>query len=132
MTNGISHPYQLDESTFILRGIRGNFSFFISFLDENHVSKQNSPRWDAAFLRRHILGYSVCLCPILIWMETLCGPNQFHNESRNEKTCFLLMKTKAIPLSFLDPKVQSSSHLLFPYSPVCVRPVRKSRRQVFS
>ena len=22
---------------------------FISFFDENHVSKQNSPRWDAAF-----------------------------------------------------------------------------------
>ena len=31
---------------------------FIQFFDENSLSKQNSPRWDAA------LGYSVCLCPI--------------------------------------------------------------------
>ena len=44
MTNGFSHPYYLDESTFI----------FISFFDEICVSKQNSPRWDAAF----------CPCPI--------------------------------------------------------------------
>ena len=45
VTNGLSHPYHLDESIFIFGGIGGIFSFF----DENHVSKQNSPRWDAAF-----------------------------------------------------------------------------------
>ena len=45
--NVISHPYHLDESIYISRGIRSNF--FISFFDEIHVSKQNSPRWDAAF-----------------------------------------------------------------------------------
>ena len=45
VTNGISQSYHFDESTFVLRGIRSNFSFF----DEIHVSKQNSPRWDAAF-----------------------------------------------------------------------------------
>ena len=45
VTNGFSHPYHLDQSTFVLRGFRSNFSFF----DENLVSKQNSPRWDAAF-----------------------------------------------------------------------------------
>ena len=49
MTNGLSHPYYLHESTFILRGIRSNFSFFISFFDENQKSKQNSPRCDAAY-----------------------------------------------------------------------------------
>ena len=43
VTNGLSVPYRLDESIFIFRGIRINFSLF----DENHVSKQNSPRWDA-------------------------------------------------------------------------------------
>ena len=43
MKNGISHPYHLDEATFISRVIRSNFSFLI------HESKQNSPRWDAAF-----------------------------------------------------------------------------------
>ena len=49
VTNGLSHCYHLDESTFIFRGIRSNFSFFISFFDENPVSKQNRPKWDAAF-----------------------------------------------------------------------------------
>ena len=44
VTNGLSHSYHLDESTFIFRGIRSKFSS-----DENHLSKQNSPRWDAAF-----------------------------------------------------------------------------------
>ena len=35
VTNGLSHPYHLDESTSILRGIRRRFSFFFSFFDEN-------------------------------------------------------------------------------------------------
>ena len=47
MTNGLSHPYQLDESIFNFRGIRSIFSFSISFFDETNLSKQNSPRWDA-------------------------------------------------------------------------------------
>ena len=46
MTNGLSLPYQLDESTLIFRGSRDIFS---SFFDEIFVSKQNSLRWDAAF-----------------------------------------------------------------------------------
>ena len=48
VTNGLSHPYLLDESSFILRGIGVNMTF--SFFDENHFSKQNSPRW------RHVCG----------------------------------------------------------------------------
>ena len=61
VTNGISHPYHLDESTFIFTSIG---SIFISFylmktFDENHISKQNSP-----VLRCHIWGFSVCLRPI--------------------------------------------------------------------
>ena len=35
-------------------------------------------------------------------------------------------------LYFLNPKFQASSHLLWLYRPVCVRPGRKHRRQVFS
>ena len=46
VTNGLSHPYHLDESIFIFRSI---WSIFISFFNENNVSKQNSPRWEAAF-----------------------------------------------------------------------------------
>ena len=52
VTNGLSHHYHLDESTFNFRGSRSVFSFFV----ESHVSKQNSPRCDAA--------YTVCLCPM--------------------------------------------------------------------
>ena len=63
VTNGFSHPYHLDEFIFTFRDIRNIFSFYFIF-DENNVSKQNNPRCDAAFLRRHIWGYSVCLCPI--------------------------------------------------------------------
>ena len=48
MTNGLSHPYHLDESTSMFRDVRRNLSFF-SFFDEINVSKQNSPRWYAAF-----------------------------------------------------------------------------------
>ena len=35
-------------------------------------------------------------------------------------------------LYYLNPKFQASSHLLWPYSPVCVGPGRKPRRPVFS
>ena len=48
MTNGFSHHYHLDESTVIIRDIMSDFEFY-SFFDEIPLSKQNSPRWDAAF-----------------------------------------------------------------------------------
>ena len=38
--NGLSHPNHLDESIFIFRRIRSDFSFF----DDIHVSVPNSPR----------------------------------------------------------------------------------------
>ena len=31
VTNGFSHPYHLDESTFILRDVRSNFSYLFHF-----------------------------------------------------------------------------------------------------
>ena len=48
VTNGLSHPYNLDKSIFIL-GASGVIFQFIPHFDENRVSKQNSPRWNAAF-----------------------------------------------------------------------------------
>ena len=59
VTNGHSHCYHLNGSTFISRGSRSDFSFLISFFDENRVSKRNSPRRDAAFWE-----YSVCPFPM--------------------------------------------------------------------
>ena len=49
LTNGFSHHYHLGESTFILGTSGVILIFFIPFLDGNPLSKQNSPRWDAAF-----------------------------------------------------------------------------------
>ena len=68
-------------------------------------------------------------------------------ELRHKKTVFAYAKTKTqISLAvafvfatrivqflyFLNLKFQASSHLLWLYSPVCVGPGRKPRRQVFS
>ena len=49
LTNGLSHHYQLGDSTFIFRGVRSDFYFSFSFFNEISLCKQNSPRWDAAF-----------------------------------------------------------------------------------
>ena len=46
VTNGLSHPYHLDESISILGPPSISFQFFVV---EIFVSKQNSPRWDAPF-----------------------------------------------------------------------------------
>ena len=56
VTNGFSHPYYLDESTFFLGASWVIFHFYFIF-NEHYVSKQNSSRWDA----RPMWGYSVCL-----------------------------------------------------------------------
>ena len=48
VTNGLSHLYHLDYH-FHFRGIWSVVSIIFNFFDENHVSKQNSPSWDAAF-----------------------------------------------------------------------------------
>ena len=70
LTNGLSHPYQLDESTFIFRGIRSIFSFLFHFsmniISANRIASDETPLYVASrrVLRRHIWGYSVCLCPV--------------------------------------------------------------------
>ena len=46
LTNRFSH--HLGESTFTLRGIRRDIEFLFYISDEIPLSKQNSPRWDAA------------------------------------------------------------------------------------
>ena len=58
VTNELSHPYHWDESIFILRDIRSNFSFLFHF-DEKYVRKQNSPRLDAAFCG--VISWVFCL-----------------------------------------------------------------------
>ena len=55
LTHGFSHHYQLDESTFIFRGVRSDFLFFISFFDEislheNGISPDGTQRSAASHL----------------------------------------------------------------------------------
>ena len=44
-------------------GVSGVILNFIQFFDKSSLSKQNSPRWDAAFCGVSS-GSIVCLCPI--------------------------------------------------------------------
>ena len=78
VTNGLSHPYHLDVSTFIYRGIRSNFSFFfhfsMKFKSAYRIAPDGKPHF---FLRRPIWGYSVCLFPIK-WTPRLYGLIKTH------------------------------------------------------
>ena len=46
-------------------------------------------------------------------------------------SAFVFATGIVLSLYYLNPKFQASSHLLWLYSPVCVGPSRKPRRQVF-
>ena len=51
------------------------------------------------------------------------------NREADQRLCFRYIVQS---LFFLNTKFQASSHLVWLYSPVCVGPGRKPRRQVFS
>ena len=54
LTNGFSHHYHLDESTFIFRGVRSDFYFIyyfsMNFLCANRISPDGTPRSAASHL----------------------------------------------------------------------------------
>ena len=54
MTNGFSHPYHLDESIFVFRGIGSNFSFLFHFsmniILANRIAPDGTPRFAALHL----------------------------------------------------------------------------------
>ena len=52
------------------------------------------------------------------------------NREADQRLCFRY--TDSTTLYFLNPKFQTSSHLLWLYSLVCIGPGRKPRRPVFS
>ena len=82
LSNGLSHHYHLDESTFNFRGIRSFFVFFFfhfyfTFI-EIPVSKQCRPR-DAAFCgvsfgSTMVLGSFQCRGVLLLWHMVGQGP----------------------------------------------------------
>ena len=74
VTNGLSHPYHLDGSTFILRGIRSIFvsfifHFSIQFLQANRISPDGTPRFAASHLGLFCLPMSHKMDDRLIWVK---------------------------------------------------------------
>ena len=73
MTNGLSHPY-LDESIFILRGIRSNFSFLFHFsmkiMSANRLAPDGRPRFVVSHLGLFCLPMSHKKDARLIWVIT--------------------------------------------------------------
>ena len=76
MTNGLPHPYQMDESTFIFRGSGGDFSFLFHFsmniMSANRIAPDGTPRFAASHL-----GLCLPLSHIkdarLIWVYYVCS-----------------------------------------------------------
>ena len=54
MTNGFTHPYQLDESTFIFRGIGSIFSFSFHFLMKIKIANRIAPDWSPRLATSHL------------------------------------------------------------------------------
>ena len=73
VTNGFSHPYHLDESTFIFRGIRNIFSFLFHFsmkiMSANRIALDGMPRFAASHLGLICLPMSRKKDSRLIWVN---------------------------------------------------------------
>ena len=103
-------------SPFKCFGASGVFFFIlISFFNEIHDSKQNSPRWDAAFcdFAAQIWSYYVCLCPMNLKDVRLIWFNEFEIAG----TVALMMRGKNIFTfnSDLQFWIENSSFLMSTY-----------------
>ena len=54
MTHRLSDPYQLDESTFVFRGIRSDFSFLFHFSMKFMKANRITPDWTPPFAGSHL------------------------------------------------------------------------------
>ena len=68
------HPYQLDKSTFISKGIRSDFSFLfhfpMKFMKANIIAPDGTPRFAASHLVLFCLPMSHKKDAMLIWVNT--------------------------------------------------------------
>ena len=75
VTNGLSHSYHLDESTFIFRGIGVFFSFFFHFstkiMSANRTAPDGTPRFAASHLGLFCLPMSHKKDYMLIWVKSV-------------------------------------------------------------
>ena len=73
MTNGLSHPYHLDESTSIFRDIRSEFSFLFNFsikiFSANRKVPDGTPHFAASHLGLFCLPMSHKKDARLIWVN---------------------------------------------------------------
>ena len=76
MTNGLSHPNHLNESTSIFRGIRSEFSFLFHFLmkfiSANRIAPDGTPRFAASHLGLFCLPMSIKRTPGLYGLMPGC------------------------------------------------------------
>ena len=75
VTNGLSHPYQFGESTFVYRSIRTDFSFLFHFsmknMCANIIAPDGKPHFAASHLGLLFLPMSHKKDARLIWVNTL-------------------------------------------------------------
>ena len=75
VTNGLSHPYQFDESTFVFRGIKSDFSFSFHFsmkiMSANSIAPDGTLRFAASNLGLFCLPMSHKKDARLIWVKFL-------------------------------------------------------------
>ena len=77
VTNGLYYPYQLDESTFIFRGIKSNFSFLYQFLLKIKIAKRiaqdGTMRFATSYLGLFCLPMFHKMDARRIWVKVLTG-----------------------------------------------------------
>ena len=101
VTNGLSHPYHLDETIFIFRGIRSNFSFLfhisMKIIIANRIAQDATPRFAAAHLVLFFLPMSHKKDARLIWFNSTSHytnmPMQYVAIFEGCKNDIFLMKT---------------------------------------
>ena len=82
VTNGISHPYHLDDSTFSFRGNRSVFFYSIfrrkSVIKENRIAQDVTPRFAASHLGLFCLPMSHKKDARLMWVKDVMTVNKKH------------------------------------------------------
>ena len=75
VTNGLPHCYYFDESTFIFRGSRANFSFLFHFsmkiMKAKRIAPDGTPLFSASHLRLFCLSVPHKKDTRLIWVNEL-------------------------------------------------------------
>ena len=93
----------MGESIFILRGLN-----FIKFFDENSLSKQNSPRWDAAF------------CGVTYWASLLLLSHKRDARLTLVNNCY-----KITVCYESTTRVHRSLRTFFSFVMLCMKPSRQ-------